>query len=72
MTLLLKFACNTDLGLKNWLHDPKMTIFCCKTSQKANCACSVFFRKQIKIMLVVSNCDKNDEKERGGGGVRRL
>ena len=21
MILLLKFACNTDLGLKNWFHD---------------------------------------------------
>ena len=44
MILLLKFACNTDLGLKNWLHDKKNKISAAKQAKSANYASSAFFR----------------------------
>ena len=55
LILLLKFACNTDLGRKK-----KLTILCCKPAKSANYASSAFFRKiKVKIILVMMNYAKN-------------
>ena len=61
MISLLKFGCNTDLGLKTLVACSINDNFCtAKFYQKVQIMVAVLFLRRIgAIMLVVTNCAKN-------------